>query len=142
MSDPVFAAKAPKPQKAIIAEKFVIVDENGVSRAVLGQYSKNKVAVGRVALTLQDEKGNARAELAVTKEGITGLNFFNKDGKPRASLVFSDDGGPVLSFGSKEGDSHVQLIIDNDGSPHFLLDGGMPGIDMFDKDGELLWSAP
>ena len=60
MSDPVFAAKAPKPQKVIMAEKFVLVDENGVSRAVLGQYSKNKVAVGRVALILQDEEGNAR----------------------------------------------------------------------------------
>ncbi len=142
MDEPVFAAKTPKPQKVITAEKFVLVDEDGVSRAVLGQYSKNKVGVGRVALALQDEKGNARIELAVTKEGVIGLNFFNKDGKPRASLVLSDNGGPVLSLGSKEGNSHVQLIIDNEGSPHFLLNGGMPGIDMFDKDGELLWSAP
>jgi hypothetical protein len=29
-----------------------------------------------------------------------------------------------------------------EGSPHLFLDGGLPGMDMFDEDGILIWTAP
>ena len=73
--------------KEVRANKFVVVDENGKTRAVL---VAGKDGVG---LALNDENGKVRAELPVFKDGPA-LSLKDEKGKTRAHLGTSKTSTP------------------------------------------------
>lgn len=67
---------ASSPEKAVEAEKFVLRDANGRSRAVL-----TVSADGSPVLALSDQDGTTRATLAVSADGQPGLALYDEDGR-------------------------------------------------------------
>jgi len=92
----IFAGAAPTLQaqvgagaeRVVRANRFVLEDENGKTRAMLS------VDKDGPALSLHDENGEVRATLDVDKDG-SGLSLSDAAGKPRAGLAVIAV-GPVL----------------------------------------------
>ncbi len=89
---PAYAKKSERNHfKVIAAEKFVIIDENGDMRAVLGIVNKEPTLMmfGREnslpRLMLFDSK-SCRAELFLSPDGEPSLNLYDQDNKMRTSL--------------------------------------------------------
>lgn len=84
----------------IRANAFVLVDENGKTRAAV---ALSKTGSG---FLLYDENGKTRAVLAVDKDG-PGLALADEDGKSRATLAVVKD-GPGLVLYDKNGKAEWQ----------------------------------
>ena len=82
--------------KVIRATQFILEDETGNTRATLA-VSKGR----RPGLTLLDEKGKSRVMLTAATAG-PGLLLFDDTGKTRARLDVSKD-GPVLRLRDETG---------------------------------------
>jgi len=87
------------------AKRFVLVDEKGKPRAVLGM---NKDGPG---LALLDEKGNVRASLGLTEIGPV-LALLDEEGRSRAVLRASRE-GPGLALLDENGKGRVLTPYDN-----------------------------
>ena len=80
-------ARAPKEAPDVIwAKKFVVLDDSGKVRAVLGTTPRG------VELALLDDKGKLRAALSMIPNG-PGLALFDGNGNPRAALAAAGVGG-------------------------------------------------
>ena len=105
--------------KVLVAEKFVLQDRDGRSRAELGFLNGASVLVlndseGRpgVALSvlpngprrvsLSDKKGRIRSVLTASVDGDSGLRLFDQNLMHRASLDVMSDGRPILRLADKE----------------------------------------
>lgn len=73
-----------------MAEKFMVVDESGNKRAVLG------FKQGVLSLTLFASDGRERAVLKLDPKGTPSLEMFDQDGRARAVLGLKEDGAPFL----------------------------------------------
>jgi hypothetical protein len=154
--------------KEVRATQFVLVDENGKTRAEMGT-----VKVGGSGLILYDENGTVRATLGADKDGSR-LTLFDENGKTRAvlgadkdapRLIMFDETGtyravliafkdaPRLALFGERGydDPRVTLIALKDGSYLALSDekgktravlSGSPNLTLFDPDGKALFKAP
>ena len=78
--------------KVSMAEKFMVLDEFGNKRALLGmrQGEPSLVLYGR------DEKERAVLRLNGEADGDPSLELFDRDGKLRAVLGLGADGAPFL----------------------------------------------
>lgn len=76
--------------KVSMAEKFMIVDEAGNKRAVLG------ILQGEPSLTLYGPDGKERMTLRLNAEGDPSLELYDRQGKVRAVLGLAADGSPSL----------------------------------------------
>jgi len=92
--------------KEIRANCFILEDENGKRRALLG------MGMGGPSLMLLDENGKSRAVLAVIKEGPS-LGLLDENGKSRALLAASKD-GLELSMYDENGENRAKLIVAKD----------------------------
>lgn len=106
------------------ARKFVLVDENGKTRAMLA------VDEDGPRLRLTDEDGKARAELCVVRTGPV-LNLSDKNGSARAGLCVLKD-GPVLDLDKGNGKTRALLAVEEGG----------PGIRLYGANDKIIWSAP
>lgn len=124
-----------KPSRVIEAERFVLRDARGKTRAVLGV--EDRVT----KFSLYDEDGDFRADLGVGP-AVSTLGLFGKDKGSavilseafplEASLVFLKDKkmrsivgvgvvGPALDLGDADGRSRASLKLAADGSPTLTL---------------------
>ena len=71
--------RSASPEKVVEAEKFVLRDAHGRSRAVM-----TVSADGSPVLALSDQDGTTRATLAVSADGSPGLDLADREGRLRA----------------------------------------------------------
>ena len=129
-SGPVVAqATSSQVQEEIRAKRFVLVDEAGATRAVLGFNDR-----GNPGLVLRDAAGKTRAGLALQPDGTPGLALKDAAGKTRAALgLLAADSSPGLVLGDAADKTRAGLGLDADGNP---------SLDLYDAAGKPLWSAP
>jgi len=99
-------AWAQSGEKVIRATKFVLEDENGKTRAILGMVKD------RPMLRLLDENYKAAVPLAAVKEGPV-LLLYDEDEKPRAVMSVSKD-GPGLALYDEKGNQCASLAESKD----------------------------
>ncbi|MBI3609963.1 MAG: hypothetical protein HY204_04565 [Nitrospirae bacterium] len=124
----VFAEKTAPPAKVVAAEKFLLVNKEGRTRATLAT-----LADGRPRLDLHDSDGKPRAGLYLLPDGSPRLALFNGQGMHRALLALLPDGEPGLILFDKDGKPQASFVLTPDGNSKLVLG---------DKDGQILWSAP
>ena len=106
------------------ARKFVLLDENGKTRALLAMEEFGP------RLSLADAQGKTRAALCVVKTGPV-LNLSDMNGTARAGLAVLKD-GPVLNLDYGNGKTRALLVVEEGG----------PGMRLYDGNDKILWSAP
>jgi len=111
--------------KEIRANRFILEDENGKTRAELSLKKDGPV------LLLLDENDKSRAELSLKKDGPN-LSLSDENGKPRAGLTVDKDGRPGL------------LLLDDNGKCLAILSVAMDGpwLALFEENGKVIWKAP
>ena len=112
------------PGHAVEAQRFVVKDARGRTRAVLGATADGP------GLNLYDPDGNARAALALNTENTSRLGFYDRQGKSRLVVDVAEDGTSTVGFYDKAGKAHAHLRVAPDGSPV---------LGFFDKDGHPIW---
>ena len=115
---------AKNANRVVEAEKFVLKDEKGISRAELGMTASGP------GLRLCDEGGIARLGLDVDKGG-PGISIYDETGKTRVVLGIGKD-GPVIELSDEVGRHRVSLGFGKDG----------PGLELCDGAGKVIWKAP
>ena len=111
-------------KKVIIADQFVLKDERGKVRALLGMIE------GWPALILSDEKSQMRAALSVKKDAPM-LTLYDEKGKVCATLAVGKDGGTSLGL-DENGKLRASMSVFNN----------RPMLALFDEKGIVMWSAP
>lgn len=96
--------------QAVTAQKFLLVDANGKSRAFIGMHN------GHPALSFADAKGEVRATFGIRSNGNPALFFYTKDGKPAAGAAVTDDSRALALYGP-EGKPRVSLTTASSGQP-------------------------
>ncbi len=136
--------------KTVKAEKFVVVDSSGNSRAVLenvvGQGAslvfRGTDGMEQIALqsfgdsrgfTLSDKSGNGRAALTLEADGSIALALYDEKSKSHVKLLAGRDGNPGIVLQDKDKGVRMRLLLYSDGSPAMVL---------FDNNGKVIWSAP
>jgi hypothetical protein len=114
--------------KVIEAERFVLRDTNGRSRAELGFVDDASVLLlndrdgtpgvalsvfpdGPRRLSLLDRNGNTRSVLTARADGDSGLRLFDKNLMHRASLDVMADGRPILRLADKENQNPARHMV-------------------------------
>jgi hypothetical protein len=133
--------------KIIVANRFVLEDERGKKRAVLGTDK------GDASLAMSDENGKLRVLLNVSNNEV-GLAVYDEGKNPRAVISAGKDDAS-LNLCGKKGEGNLSISIIENGPGLVLLDErGKPrvglGFDkehgpllkMFDEKGKPFWSAP
>lgn len=110
---PSARAAQPEPQ-VLTAPEIRLVDEQGHVWARLGSSS---LAGEYRGLILNDQSGNERLRLAVSKEGNGGLVSSDAQGRFRAALTVSSSGLPGVTLTDREGTLRFLLHVDQQGSP-------------------------
>lgn len=114
-------------QKEVRAQKFVMVDKDGMDRAFLGMVDATP------NLVLYDKNSRARVDLAVLPDGSAGLDLSDNDGKTRVLLSTLPDGSAGLALLNKNGKTRAMLGTTSLETTQLVL---------FDKEGKVLWRAP
>ncbi len=108
-------AKAEKP-KVLEAERLILRDAAGYVRAEIGTNDRHVVS-----LKLCDDRGSCRAELLVTKDGTSGLQFYDSLGKPRLVLYLDQlealAASPSISLMDREGRVIAELPAEGADKP-------------------------
>lgn len=89
--------------KEIRAKEFIVEDENGNARATLA------VSKDGPALSLMHENGKPLAMLAVVKKGVM-LTLCDINGKVRVMQSVSKDGSAVMKFYDENGKTRVGIM--------------------------------
>ena len=124
LTGPVFA----KTPEVITAEKFVLVDQTGKTRAAL-----HMTLEGKPRLDLYDEEGRARVGIYLLKNGLPRLGLFDEEGMHRALIALLPSEQPGLIFFDDQGNPQMSLMLTPQHNPQITLSG---------RDGKVLWSAP
>ena len=121
----VFDGKKGQTPKVITAQEFRLVNQEGKIRARLRVIPR----IGGSSLILMDQKGRQRTEISL-----------NAIGEPR--LVFKDqEGGEIAELSYLAGKTNLRLEGKN-GTRISVMGGPRPGVVIFNKNSELIWSAP
>jgi len=110
--------------KAICSKRFILMDESGKSRALLGVQNYGP------RLSMSDENGKLSVALTVFKNGPE-LSLSDENGRPRAILCVGKD-GPGLSLYGEYLEPRAILSVGKDG----------PGLRLLDENGKTFWSTP
>ena len=113
-----------KVMDEVIAKRFVLIDENGKTRALL--HAVNDVT----SLQLLSVNSYSLTGLVLFKEGPR-LVMHDENGKPRAGLSVSKD-GPLLLLNDKAGKNRIRMGVNLD----------EPSLNMYSPDGSVIWQAP
>ena len=133
-------ATGSKVAKVVEAEQFVVLDASGKTRVQLGV-----TTTGRAVLFLRDQEEKLRVQLvaaageqAQIRYGGSNLHLVDVFGAHAELSVF--DRTPVLSLLDTSGKTRVRLGVE----PHSAVEPGTGRVklDLFDKAGKVIWSAP
>jgi hypothetical protein len=127
-------------------EPFLNLNRPGTAQQIT--LGANRVFYG---LALYDKE--IRAGLSV-QHGATALDFFDESGKPQGTIATDKNGASIL-FTDPAGKMTSSWTTSRRGNSFFGMDGaagkfrialgkevGGPSLELDDKDGNLLWSAP
>ena len=147
---------------------LTLLDENGKSSVCLSVlkegpqlhlWDENDLGIslsiiGNVAMVSMSDHGKLRAAMNTTEVG-SGLKLFSENGKPVAGLsAFKKDGSSLLHMRDKNSKTCASLHVFRNGSALTLMgqngttrtDMGVvknqPKLNMRNKKGKLIWSAP
>jgi hypothetical protein len=135
--------------EVLTANSFVLEDENGNKRAVLG-YLKGE----GTALSLLDDDGMTRVTLSMSGNEQGALTFFDKDGEHRAVLQEDKEDGPSLGLWDEDGKRRATLGFYMKMPSLMMRDESQRGgalltvlrdkssLSLRDKDGKVTWSTP
>lgn len=125
----VLMGQARTAAKVVEAERFIVRDAGGRTRATLGV-----AADGEAGLYFVDRDGKLRAALALKTDGGPNLTLLDRDEKPRVGLVVGADGTPVLGLFDRDKKLRATLSVAADGTPFLSFK---------DRDGKVIgWDAP
>jgi len=121
--------------KTVRAREFVLVDERGTMRAMLGMG-------GEPVLILADEKGLTRAMLTVNANGGGSLFLHDKNNRTRIGLSAGEKGS--MLFLNDENENHravfgVAETVTLDGKTITYPESSLL---LFGPDGKVIWQAP
>ena len=102
--------------RIIEAEKFVLVDSKGQTRAILMEEN------GSTSFILIDAEQKRRIGLMITSE-TSGIHFSDSNKTIRASLILTKDGSPVLKFNDKTDKPQLLMVSHLKGPVLYLMDG-------------------
>jgi hypothetical protein len=122
------AQASPSTSELADAREFVLRDDSGRIRAVLGTSPDETVG-----LSLDDANGRTRATLAVDHNGSPGLDLIDQNGKRRAIIALSKDGDPGAGLYDSQGKLRASLDIPN---------VNIPGLAFYHEDGKPAWGVP
>jgi hypothetical protein len=139
-----------RPIRTVEADKFVLKDANGLTRAEMSIWEKEpllafydldgKRTLGLSSTVLALGQSSVKGSSYRTKLGIGGLSFVDSDGKPQ---VFLSAGRACLRVFDKEGFSaafgSTDIVSPKTGEKSQT---SAASILLFDKDGVALWKAP
>jgi len=108
-------------QKTLMAERFILVNQEGAPRAVLGQDHNNSFA-----LTIFDGKANPRIVLSVLESGPSSIAFKDEKQQDRMRLAFDEEGRIALDF--KDAERHRLATL-------YLTALGVPSLTLIGKNG-------
>jgi hypothetical protein len=132
----------------VVTEKFVLMDDDGKTRATLRMFE------GGPVLVLYDTNGKQRVSVTA-RENVSAVALFDGNGKTRLTLdiVPVGSGAPQLAMYNGNGTADVILMTVDDGPSIALTDptdgntgvrlkvgNEGPSLGCF-KDGKVLWSA-
>jgi len=121
-------ARPSKVAKVIEAEKFVLLDTNGMVRG--------KLAIGgdgASGLLLYDGNGIRRVTLSASTNYISGLGLNDTSGKRRAGLSVHPGGYLSLTFADR---NEIQRAVMG------VMPNGASGLTFSDKEGKIIWKSP
>ena len=142
--------------KEIRAEAFIVYDENGKPRAMLGTtkdgsglllYAENGIPCAGLSvdedgpsLSLYDENSKLRVGLGTTTNS-SGLSLYDENSKPRVGLDTTKN-GPTLRLFDENGNSRfmagkITMISPNGKSIEYPESSLL----LFGPDGKVIWSA-
>ncbi len=138
-------AQAGQAGQTVVAERFEVVDANGIVRIVLA------VVDGAPGVDLYDTDGNALTGLGASTDGpilymtdatTAGVILTVVDGMPAVSLAGADGIVRTVWDISEDGPGLVMRGLDETGI--LLLDVSVagPALSLFDANSNLLWTAP
>ncbi len=135
----VYAREATATADVIQAQRFVLRDQDGLIRAILGvqpdgstrfalqdrdgrpRLQLTLLGDGSPGVALKDREGRNRAVLALPPDDMAQLVFADRDGYNRASLGLSVDHGSTLMLADPNGEPRAFLAVGVDGTPSLLL---------------------
>ena len=134
--------------KEIRANKFIVEDDNGKPRVILGL----GMFMDMTELVFRDENDTRRVGLSVNKEG-SGLTLYDKNGETRASLSLNKDGptmllldqnGKIRTWLDVSKDVHNISLRDENGELRVCLSVHKKGqgLSLYDENGKVIWMAP
>jgi hypothetical protein len=105
------------PEKEIRTSRLVLVDERGRARAALAVNPDGMALIG-----LMDGARHTRASLYVAEDGVTGLSIADESQIPRIALELSKEGerASVTVLDAQER-RRAELRVKKDGSPELRL---------------------
>ncbi len=118
------SALAAQPQSLanITARQFEMMDDKGNVRARLSVSGEGIAQFG-----MYDEQGVERAALAVTREGTTMLAMSGDDGKPRLAMNMVTHGGPAAFAALNPDGTPAAELTNAGGKREILLADGQNG---------------
>jgi hypothetical protein len=114
--------KSAKTADEVRAKRFILIDEDGRQRAMLGieTIMDNPQAPGSTVLRFYDEKGQSRLSHSLAPGGSASMGIMSVDGRSKALLIGGTD-IQRIGFFDKNGSALAQLAVGADGSSNLLL---------------------
>ncbi len=116
-----FSGLSEKTENAVVANRFVLTDENGAPRAELG------VDTSRSHLpffAMYDEKGEMRISMMILDDQSVALAFLDRAGNAGIGLGLDKTGLPNLSLMDQKGNIRCKLGVNEKAETRFSLMNG------------------
>jgi len=112
----VFARQSVATAEVVQAKRFVLRDDEGLIRAVLGMQPD-----GSSRFALQDRDGQPRLQLTLLSDGSPGVALKDREGQNRAVLALPPDGMAQVVFADRHGSNRASLGLAADGVSSLIL---------------------
>ena len=142
---PQAAAQSPKGTTDVLrARQFVVVDEKGTDRIVIGPVPDPQIMGKRMkrrsagtGVQLNDASGNERGGLAVMDDGSMVVGIDDEAGRERAHLYFIPKKGSGLLLQGESGKQTISLAVPPEGEQ-----SASPQLEMTDRAGNHVAAIP
>lgn len=141
---PLPQAVAQGTRDVLRARQFVIVDEKGTDRIVIGPVPDPQIMGKRMkrrsagtGIQLNDAKGNERGGLAIMDDGSVVVGIDDEAGRERAHLYFIPKKGSGLLLQGESGKQTISLSVPPEGEQ-----SASPQLEMTDWTGNRVAAVP
>ena len=139
------AAQGPKGTTDVLrARQFVVIDEKGTDRIVIGPVPDPQILGKRVrrrsagtGIQLNDANGNERGGLAIMDDGSVVVGIDDEAGRERAHLYFIPKKGSGLLLQGESGKQTISLSVPPEGEQ-----SASPQLEVTDRAGNRVAAVP